>query len=329
MTTTLTERYIAAVTKSLDPTAQDDVRIELEASVADAVEARIEQGEAHEDAERAVLTELGDPAALAAGYADRPLHLIGPRYYLTWLRLLRLLLWIVPLCAVAGVTIANVLTDAPVGEIIGQAIGIGLSVMVHVAFWTTLVFFILERTGADTGVRWTLDSLPEPQESGASRGDLIASLVFLGIGAGAILWDRFIGFVRVAEGSVDISAGLGAQTSPMSVLHPELWPGWIGAALVLMAAEAAIAIAVYARRGWTVALAAVNSVVAIAFAAGTVYLLATERLLNPEFIQFTIGRGDVPVDVGLILAVLFGVGVVGVAIWDIFDGWRKARRSIR
>lgn len=329
MTTTLTERYIVAVTKSLTPAAQDDVRIELEASIADAVEARIEQGEPHESAEHAVLTELGDPAILAAGYADRPLHLIGPRYYLTWLRLLTLLLWIVPITAAVGVTIAHVLADAPVGTIVGQAIGIGISAAVHVAVWTTLVFVVLERTGADTGVRWSVDSLPEPQESGAGRGDLIASLVFLGLAAGALLWDRLIGFVRVAEGTVDIPAGLGAQTSPMSVLHPQLWPWWIGAALVLIGAEAAVAIAVYARRGWTAALAAVNTVLAIVFAAATAYLLATDRLLNLEFIRFTMGRGDVPADVGVILAVLLGAGVIGVAVWDIIDGWRKARRSIR
>lgn len=329
MTTTLTERYIAAVTKSLDPTAQHDVRIELEASVADAVEARIEQGEVHEHAERAVLTELGDPAILAAGYADRPLHLIGPRYYLTWLRLLKLLLWIIPLTSVVGVTIANVLADAPVGTIIGQVISVGISVIVHVAFWTTLVFFALERTGADTGMRWSVDSLPEPQESGAGRGDLIASLVFLGLAAGAILWDRFIGFVRVADGTVDIASGLGAQTSPMPVLHPELWPWWIAGALVLIGAEAAVAIGVYARRSWNASLAAANTVLAVVFSAATVYLLTTDRLLNPEFIQFTTGRGDMPADVGLILAALLGAGVIGVAVWDITDGWRKARRSIR
>lgn len=44
MTTRLTERYIAAVTRSLNPHAQDDVRVELEASIADAVDARLEQG---------------------------------------------------------------------------------------------------------------------------------------------------------------------------------------------------------------------------------------------------------------------------------------------
>src|SRR5690625_6334720 len=58
---------------------QDDVRAELTTSITDAIDARTEQGEDPETAERAVLTELGDPAVLAAEYVDRPLHLIGPR----------------------------------------------------------------------------------------------------------------------------------------------------------------------------------------------------------------------------------------------------------
>ena len=60
-------------------------------------------------AERAVLTDLGDPDKLAAGYTDRPLHLIGPRYYLDWWRLLKLLLWIVLPCAAFGVALGQTL----------------------------------------------------------------------------------------------------------------------------------------------------------------------------------------------------------------------------
>lgn len=49
-----------------------------------------------DEAEREVLTDLGDPAVLAAGYVDRSPQLIGPRLYLTWSRLLKRLLSIVP-----------------------------------------------------------------------------------------------------------------------------------------------------------------------------------------------------------------------------------------
>lgn len=327
MATTLTARYIDAVARSLNPATQEDVRIELEASIADAIEARLEQGEPQAAAERAVLTELGDPAALAASYADRPLHLIGPKYYLTWWRLLKLLLIIVPICAAAGVTIANLIENAPVGEIIGQIFAVGIGSIVHVAFWVTLVFFILERSGADTGVEWNLDSLPEPHETGAARSDLIASLVFLGLAAAALLWDRFIGFVLVAKGDVDVSAGLGGQTTAMPVLHPDLWPWWLGAALVLIAAEAALAIAVFANRGWNRSFAMLNTLLAVVFTAGSLYLLVTGQLLNPEFVEFTLGRADVPSDVGHILAVLTGFMIVGISAWDVIDGWLKTRRT--
>src|SRR5690606_21615629 len=106
MTTTLTDRYIAATVRSLPPQLQAEVRDELRASIADAVDARTEQGEPLEAAGRAVLSELGDPSILAAGYADRPLHLIGPKYFLTWWRLLKVLVAIVPACAFGGVVIA-------------------------------------------------------------------------------------------------------------------------------------------------------------------------------------------------------------------------------
>ncbi|WP_262425429.1 permease prefix domain 1-containing protein [Brachybacterium sp. Z12] len=120
MNTELTERYLRAAIAGLPAATQDDVRTELTALIMDATEARIDQGEEPPAAERAVLTELGDPAILAAEYADRPLHLIGPRYFLVWRRLLKLLLWIVPAVAVVGVAISQALVDAPLGTLIGS-----------------------------------------------------------------------------------------------------------------------------------------------------------------------------------------------------------------
>lgn len=326
MAASLTARYVDAVAKSLSSDTQPDVRAELEASIADAVAARVDQGEARADAERAVLTELGDPAVLAASYADRPLQLIGPKYYLVWWRLLMLLVWIVPVAAMVGVIIASSIADRPIGEIIGEAIAVGVTAIVHVAFWTTLVFFVLERTGTDTGVKWSVDALPEAADDGAGRGNLIASLVFLGLAAAALFWDRFIGFVAFATGDLDIGEGLGAQTERMPILNPELWPWWIGAALVLIGLEALLAIAVYALHGWTAVLATVNTALAIVFAAGAVYLVVSGQLANPEFLDFTLNRADSPETVGVVLSVVLVVVIVGITVWDIVDSWRKAQR---
>ena len=318
--TTLTERYISAVARHLPAATQDDVREELAASIADDIEARIAAGEPLDRAERAVLTELGAPDALAAGYADRPLHLIGPRYYLTWWRLLTLLLWIVPLCAVGGVLIGKLIDNAGFWDIVGTVWVVAIGVIVHVTFWTTLVFAILDRTGADATLPWDPDTLPEPSQKGTGKGDLIASLVLLGIAAGLLLWDRFFGVLLFGEG---------APTHFLPLLDPELWPWWAGIALLIIALEAVIAVVVYARRGWSRALAAANTVLAVVIAAGAVHLLVADRLINPAFSAYMIEQAGVRDEVGHILAVLAGDAIVGVAVWDSVDGWLKAVRARR
>lgn len=315
-TTTLTERYVSATIRSLRPEAQDDVRAELEASIADAIEARVEQGEAPEAAERAVLTELGDPGILAAGYADRPLHLLGPRYYLIWWRLLKLLLIIVPACAAFGVAIAKLIEGATIGEVIGAIVAVTLSVVVHVCFWVTLVFVVLERTGADTGEKWDVDQLPTPTENGAARSDMIASLVLLVLGIGAVLWDAARGFFPTGG-------------DPIPILNPGLWPWGITLFFGLIIAESLLAVAVYARKRWTVGLAIVNTVLAIAFAVWSLTLLIRGELLNPAFLEFAFTGNGVEEDTMRVLTVITGVCLVGFPLWDIIDGWMKTWRARR
>src|SRR5690554_5458586 len=105
---TLTDRYIAATVAKLPANQREDVREQLHEAIGDAIDARLDHGEAGADPARAsaveteVLNEFGDPEMLAATYADRRLYLIGPDLYLPWKRLTRLLLWIVlPILAVA------------------------------------------------------------------------------------------------------------------------------------------------------------------------------------------------------------------------------------
>ena len=85
---------------------RDEIAAELRGSIEDMIEGRTAAGEDTATAEREVLTELGNPAQLAARYADRRLQLIGPTYYLAWWRLLKLLLSFVP--ALVGVVVGLV-----------------------------------------------------------------------------------------------------------------------------------------------------------------------------------------------------------------------------
>lgn len=315
MTATLTDRYIDAVTRSLVPASQGDVRNELLASIADAIDARVDQGEKVESAERAVLSELGDPAILAAGYAERPLHLVGPRYYLTWWRLLKLLLIIVPVSVFGAVALGQMLADASIGEVIGSSIAASLSAVVHIFFWVTLIFVILERTGADTGVRWSLDELPDARDRGIPRSEMITSLAFVGIMAAVVLWDQLRGFVQV-------------DGVALPILNPGLWPWWITALVALIVAEAVLAVVIYRVGRWTTALAIVNTALATLFMSWALTLLGRDELVNPAFVEYAF-TGPVDGEVMRILAVVFGCCVVAFPIWDIIDGWLKARRDRR
>ena len=118
-TTSLTDRYVDAAMRTVPEQQRQDLGAELRASIEDQIDGRVHNGEEHSAAERAVLTELGDPDKLAAGYTDRPLWLIGPRYYLTWWRLTKLLWAIVPACAAFGVALGQTLAGEPFGAIVG------------------------------------------------------------------------------------------------------------------------------------------------------------------------------------------------------------------
>ena len=315
MTTPLPERYIAATVKDLPAELQAEVRPELEASIADAIEARLDQGQDRATAEREVLTDLGDPAVLAAGYTERPLQLIGPRVYLQWWHLLKLLLMIVPATVFVVVAFAQVLAGGSIGDVLGEAIAATITATVHVCFWVTLVFAIIDRSGGDTGLTWDVDQLPEPREEHPGRADLIASLVFLGLVLAALVWDQLPGFIRINEESIPI-------------LNPALWPWAMIGLLALVGLEIGFAIVLYMRRGWNTTLAVANTALSVIFFSWVMTLLARGELFSEQFLGLAVNNGLNDETLST-LAVVFGFGVATVCLWDIIDGWVKTRRATR
>jgi len=312
---TLTDRYVAATLRRIPADQHGDIEAELRASIDDAVEAQVESGVAPEAAETSVLTDLGDPDRLAAGLAGRPLQLIGPGLYLDWWRLLTTLLWIAPVPGAVVLTVGLIDGD-PVGSAIWSGIWTAASVALQIAFWTTLVFAVLERTGhgrtTDLTGPWTVDRLPEQRERrDVSLGDTVASVGLLALVVAAVFLQlRFSGF-STADGE------------PIPVLDPGLWPGWVAGFLAIVAVDAVVAIVTYARGRWTVGLAALNTVTGVLFAVPAVWLATHDRLVNPAFLDAS--GGDrlswlVPVIVATIVV---------VTVWDVVDGWTKALRARR
>ncbi|MET0813154.1 MAG: permease prefix domain 1-containing protein [Microbacterium sp.] len=314
MNATLTDRYVDAVTRSVPEKQRDEIAAEVRERIADQLDARREAGEPSDAAERAVLTELGDPDQLAAGYTDRKLYLIGPRYYLDWWRLLKLLWAIVPACAVFGTALGMTLAGEAFGAIMGASWSVLLGSVVHVGFWVTLVFFIVERSGANAPMSgaWTPDALPRPREKGTTFGEMIASIVFLFLAAGAVVWDHFIGFAPSEPG--------------LSFLDPGLWPWWVFLLFLVMAIEAMLAVLVYVVGRWTIAFAVLNTILALAVAVPALVLLSQGALINPEFFPAVIPEDSGDTVTG-IMTVVSGFVIAGIAIWDIIDGFLKAWRA--
>lgn len=321
-TPTLTDRYVEAVVRALPPRQRDDVARELRASIADQVDGRVEAGEPDDAAERAVLTGLGDPDELAAGYADRPLWLVGPRFYLAWRRLVTLLPWIVLPFVAFAVALGQTLSDAGLGATVGSTVGATITVGVHLVFWTTLVFAVLERTTtpAEAGIQpWDLDRLPEAGSGRPLFGEMVVTIVFMVLSAGLVVWDHLVGLAWVK--------GAGHAGEWMPVLDPALWPWWIGALFVAMAATAALSVAVWARGRWSYPLATVNAVLNVVVAGVTVWLLAEDRLFNPELVTALTALGAEDLDD--VVPTVFAFGVAGVAVWSVVDAYRKALRGDR
>ena len=305
----LAERYITAVSRSVPAADRAEISAELRASIADELDGRLAAGEEHRAAEYAVIAELGDPIAYAASLSGRPLVLIGPRYYAAWLRLLRLLLLIVlPVSAlIAG--LVRALGGGDVGDVIGAMIPAIITSGVHVAFWTTLAFAVLERTGStgDTVLDWTPDKLPRTVIPSARLSDLIGIVVMTVILIGAVGWDRTIGW----------------GDAHVHVLAPGLWP-WVMTAWFALLAIGVVVEAVVAVRGrWNALLAAVSITASLVAMIGAIVLVWRGALLAPDLmaqLQAASGPGH---DVVQIVNISLTVVLAGILIGMLFDAYRK------
>lgn len=313
--TDLTDRYVTAALRTIPEKQRDDIEAELRASIGDAIDARVEDGEEPGSAERAVLTELGDPDRLASSYTGAPGYLIGPDHYFDYKRLVTvLLLTVVPLSMIA-VGVAKGIAGDDVVSAIGASVRIGFLVALHVGFWTTFGFAVVERTSEKESVTlpWSLARLPSATETRSIKFfDTIAAVVFLGLAMAAILIQRTASPFTAADGS------------PIPVLEPSLWSFWMPFLLTVMAVELVFELVKYRVGHWTWGLAWVNSTIGLLFAVPAIYLLATGQFFNPEFFD-ALGWPSGPlVDSSL---TLWGViGIVAVTLWDGFDGFRRARR---
>ncbi|MEV6377737.1 permease prefix domain 1-containing protein [Micromonospora musae] len=312
--TSLTDRYLAATLRTVPAARREEIATELRGSIEDMIDGRRNDGRDAEAAEREVLTELGNPAKLAARYADRRLQLIGPTYYLAWERLMKLLLSFIP--ALVGLIVGLVeATDGNGGDAIGKAVVAAIQTTVNIGFWVTLVFAVLERTNTPLDLpEWSVDQLPEDHtDRQIGLVDLAASVGWLVLVIAYLPIQHFRSFVPDTDGG------------NLPILDPALWSFWLPFLMVVLVASIGLEFAKYRAGRWTWPLVGVNAALNLAFVAPVIWLISTDRLLNPDLVNRWEWLAQ-PENLNN-LATFVIVGAVLIAGWDIIDSAIKARRN--
>lgn len=296
--TSLTDRYVAAVLRSTPTKNRDEIERELRASIADAREAQ---------SETEVLAALGDPSRLAASYADRPLHLIGPAVYLDYRRVLAILLSsVVPLIFVAA-GVASFQGGAALVGALGSAANVSLLVAVHILIWTTVVFTVIDRAFARVGRRspvWNPASLPELPAKRIDIGSLIGGSVMSAVIAAVLIVMQAVG---------------------PGLISPPLWDS--GALLLVVCfAAASVAFDVIGYYvGWGLPQAIANATLSALFVATVVGVARGGELLNPAFfeaVDWPEGGGSNGVLTWIIIAF-----IVLLSVTNAVDGFVRARKA--
>ena len=195
-----------------------------------------------------------------------------------------------------------------------SAATVAITVVVQVAFWLTVAFAVMERTSKGrrrSPGAWEVSDLPEVPTAKVGIGETVFALLAYLLFIGLIVWQQNIWVVETA----------GSERIP--VLDPALWSFWLPWFVVLAVLEMVFALILYATGRWTWVLAWVNVVLNLAFAIPAVMLVVSGQLLSETF-ETTFAEFMPLLD--MFLRVLPFV-VVGVAILDVVEGFRKAYRA--
>lgn len=332
ITMNLINAYIQEVTRRLPEKNREDIALELRSTIGDML-----PDDYNEEEVKGVLEKLGNPAALASGYRDQPMHLIGPRYFDVYISLLKMILPIAALISLismfaeyfivfdGGEAIINV-----VFTVVGEGIWNIIEVGIHVFFWLTLVFAIIERTDKEKDPqplsaslkKWTPDDLKNityiPKKKAITKFEVFGYLMWTAFWATLYFYANHL--IGVYEGGGNGLKFVIPAYNQDILLH--YWP----IVIVVIALEVGLALYKLLKGQWTKRMAVFNTIVELFATVVFIVIISNPNLMNQEFITymshlFTTSTKQFEI---WIVGGVITIFVVYAAI-SIFDGFRKAR----
>ncbi|MED4631426.1 hypothetical protein P9443_00545 [Peribacillus frigoritolerans] len=325
----LIELYIQEVTRRLPEKNRADIALELQSTIED----MLPEDHTEQDV-KAVLLKLGDPVTLASGYRDRPMHLIGPRYYDVYISLLKMILPIAAVISLIALVGDNPFRDTgntvmeAILKIIGKGISGIISTGIQVFFWLTLSFAILERldTSKDQSPvtkdlkPWTPENLKDIPNISKKKAvpmiEVFASLLGLSVFA-ALYFNaaNLLGVYEKRNGSLIFVT----PSFNQDVLNSY----WLLVSCVIIIGVLLTIYKLFLGR-WTLKLAFFHAIYQLLYTLAFIIIISNPDLLNPEFLAyqrtlFSIDEWKSSIYWGLILiSIIF-------AAYDTYQGFRKAK----
>ncbi|MGE6613430.1 HAAS signaling domain-containing protein [Peribacillus sp. NPDC076916] len=325
----LIELYIQEVTRRLPEKSREDIALELQSTIEDMLPV-----DHTEQDVKAVLLKLGDPVTLASRYRDRPMHLIGPRYFDVYICLLKMILPIAAVISLIGLIgdnpfrdMENTVVDA-ILIIIGKGIAGIISTGIQVFFWLTISFAILERVDKSKDQSpltkdlkpWTPENLKDIPNISKKKAvpmiEIFASL--LGLSVFAALYFNATNLLGVYE----------KRNGSLIFVTPSFNQEVLNSYWLLVSGVVIIGVilAIYKLflRRWTLKLALFHAIYQLLSTLTFIIIISNPDLLNPEFITyqrtlFSIDEWKTSIYWGLILISIF------FAVYDSYQGFRKAK----
>lgn len=324
--------YIQEVTRRLPEKNREDISLELRSTIEDML-----PDDYSEDEVKDALEKLGSPAALASGYRDQPMHLIGLRYFDLYVSLFKMIL---PIAAV--VALISMIAEYFIGFegekdvinivllMLGEGIWRMIEAGIQVFFWLTLIFAIIERTdkGKDQQPlsasleKWTpndLKNLPYiPREKAVSKLEVFGYLMWTAIWATLYFYANHL--VGIYEGGGDGLEFVIPAFNQEVLLH--YWP----VVFVAIALEIGLALYKLLVGQWTKKVAIFNTAAELFATVLFIMIVSTPNLMNQKFMAymsdlFTVTAQQLEVWINGSVIIIF---ILSAAI-NVFGGIRQAR----
>lgn len=311
----LIDRYVAEVGRHLPGTEREDIEKEIRSALEDTIEENVEKSDkpANDESISAVLKQFGDPELLAQKYSPRKRYLIGRTWYEIYMQILkRVLGTALPIVWLFQVFVKYDASDK-FGQFLTQSFGVAFEIGIHIWFWITITFVILEHAGVkpselDGGENreWSPDLLPAlPKKRQISFTDAITDLI--------------TSIVSIVGGIVLLSI------SP-AILHPNFLKLWIPAFLV-------IAVLIFIHDlfklkigNWTPALTITNVILGLVWIGFAIAFFMSQQIINPtvmDALSTSAPQFVKTITWSIFISIAVVVGIYG---WSIYNSIVMSRR---